>query len=38
MPVSIETSTLVDWPPTITKLFGSDEVQPMKVQLDRLRE
>ncbi|HVB95756.1 MAG TPA: hypothetical protein VND41_04045 [Nitrososphaerales archaeon] len=38
MPVSIETSMLVDWPVTITKLFGSAEAQPMNVQLDRLRE
>ena len=29
---------LVDWPATITKLFGSAEAQPMNVQLDRLRE
>ena len=38
MPVSIETSMLVDWPATITKLFGRAEAQPMNVQLDRLRE
>ena len=37
MPVSIDTSTLMDWPATITKLFGS-ELQPMKVQLERFSE
>ena len=29
---------LVDWPAAITKLLGRAEEQPMKVQLDRLRE
>jgi len=29
---------LVDWPAATTKLLGRDEEQPMKAQLDRLRE
>jgi hypothetical protein len=38
MPVSTDTSTLVDWPAAIAKLFGSAELQPMNVQLDRFSE
>jgi len=38
MPVSIETAMLVDWPATITKLFGSADLQPIHWQLERLRE
>jgi hypothetical protein len=38
MPVSIETLTVVVWPATTTKAFGSAELQPINWQLDRFRE
>jgi hypothetical protein len=38
IPVSIETLTLIVWSATTTKLFGSAELQPMNVQLDKFSE
>lgn len=38
MPVSIDTSMLVNRPAVTTKLLGREEEQPMKVQFDRFRE
>ena len=36
MPVSIETEKPVVWPEITVKLLGRVDLQPMKVQVDRL--